>query len=351
MKIIHLICAARPNFMKIAPLYHALKNEPWCVPEIVHTGQHYDYKMSQTFFDDFGLPSAHHYLGVGSGTHAEQTAQTMIAYETLCLKGNRPDLVVVVGDVNATLACSIAAKKMHLPVAHLEAGLRSFDRTMPEEINRLVTDSISDYFWTPSEDADWNLKKEGVSSDRINMVGNIMIDTYCSMKGRIEECESYKIFSLEKKKYVVLTLHRPVNVDVQETLERIMHQVRQIHMPIIFPVHPRTRKNLKKIHLLPKNISLCEPLGYIDFMNLVSNSAYVISDSGGIQEETTYLGIPCFTLRDTTERPITITIGSNQLVSLDNLLEKIQFPKIGNIPPLWDGKTHERVVKSIKTIL
>lgn len=350
MKTIHLICAARPNFMKIAPLYHALKNESWCVPEIVHTGQHYDYTMSQAFFDDFGLPSAHHYLNVGSGTHAEQTAQTMIAYEKLSLEKSRPDLVVVVGDVNATLACSIAAKKIHLLVAHLEAGLRSFDRTMPEEINRMVTDSISDYFWTPSEDADDNLKKEGVSSDRIHMVGNIMIDTYCRMKDKIEESRTYNTFGLQKKGYVVLTLHRPVNVDVKETLESVLNEVDQIDLPIIFPVHPRARKNLEGIHHLPANISLCEPLGYIDFMSLVSNSAYVISDSGGIQEETTYLGIPCFTLRNTTERPITVTMGSNQLVSIENLLDKIKYPKIGSIPPLWDGKTSERIIKLIKEI-
>ncbi len=351
MKTIHLICAARPNFMKIAPLYHALKDEDWCKAEIIHTGQHYDYQMSQAFFDDFGLPSPHYHLGVGSGTHAEQTAQTMIAYEKLCLEKSRPDLVVVVGDVNATLACSIAAKKIHLPVAHLEAGLRSFDRTMPEEINRLVTDSISDYFWTPSEDADDNLKKEGVPLDRVHMVGNIMIDTYCMMKDKIEESESYKAFGLQKKGYVVLTLHRPVNVDVQETLERIIHKIGEIDLPIIFPAHPRTRKSLEKIHPLTANISLCEPLGYIDFMSLVSNSAYVISDSGGIQEETTYLGIPCFTLRGTTERPITITMGSNQLVCVDTLLEKVKSHKKGNIPPLWDGKTSERIVISIKEIL
>ena len=349
MKTIHLICAARPNFMKIAPLYHALKNESWCVPEIVHTGQHYDYKMSQAFFDDLGLPSAHHYLGVGSGTHAEQTAQTMIAYEKLCLEKSKPDLVVVVGDVNATLACSIAAKKTHLPVAHLEAGLRSFDHTMPEEINRIVTDSISDCFWTPSEDADENLKKEGIRPDRIHLVGNIMIDTYCMMRDKVETSTASK--HLQKKGYVVLTLHRPVNVDTKETLRNIIEKIAQIDRPIIFPVHPRTRKNLEVIHPLPKNLALCEPLGYIDFMNLVSNSSYVISDSGGIQEETTYLGVPCFTLRDTTERPVTVTMGSNQLVSVENLLKKIKHPKIGTVPPLWDGKTSERIVFSIKEIL
>ncbi|MBI1954646.1 MAG: UDP-N-acetylglucosamine 2-epimerase (non-hydrolyzing) [Proteobacteria bacterium] len=351
MTTLHLICAARPNFMKIAPLYHVLKKESWCNAEIVHTGQHYDYQMSQAFFDDFELPPAHHYLGVGSGTHAQQTSQTMMAYEKLCLEQSKPDLVIVVGDVNATLACSIAAKKIHLPVAHLEAGLRSFDRTMPEEINRIVTDSISDYFWTPSEDADDNLKKEGIHSDHIHLVGNIMIDTYCMMKDKIAQSEAYISFKLEKQNYIVLTLHRPVNVDVKETLGSIIYKIGQIDLPVIFPVHPRTRKNLEQIHPLPQNLILCEPLGYVDFMNLVLNSAYVISDSGGIQEETTYLDIPCFTLRETTERPITVTMGSNQLVSVENLLEKIEHPKKSAIPPLWDGKTSERIVESIKEIL
>ena len=351
MKTLHLICGARPNFMKIAPLYHALKNESWCLPEIVHTGQHSDYQMSQAFFDAFGLPPAHHALEVGYGTHGEQTAKTMMAYEKVCLEKSKPDLVVVVGDVNATLACALAAKKIHLPVAHLEAGLRSFDRTMPEEINRVVTDSISDYFWTPSEDADENLKQEGVSPDRIHMVGNIMIDTYCMMRHQIEQAGAYQSFSLLKRGYVVLTLHRPVNVDVKETLESILNKLEQIDLPIIFPVHPRTRKNLEIINPLPQNITLCEPLGYVDFMSLVSNSAYVISDSGGIQEETTYLGIPCFTLRETTERPVTVTLGSNQLVSVETLLESVKTPKYGTIPPLWDGQTAERLLRFIRKIL
>lgn len=218
MKILHLICAARPNFMKIAPLYHTIKRESWCNVKIIHTGQHYDYQMSQSFFDDFELPTAHYYLGVGSGTHAEQTTKTMIAYEKLCLEKSKPKLVVVVGDVNATLACAIAAKKIHLPVAHLEAGLRSHDRTMPEEINRIVTDSISDYFWTPSVDANENLMKEGINPRHIYLVGNIMIDTYCMMKEKIEKSEAYKSFNLLKNNYVVLTLHRPVNVDTKKIL-------------------------------------------------------------------------------------------------------------------------------------
>ncbi len=351
MKIIHLISAARPNFMKIAPLYHALKNESWCKVEIVHTGQHYDYQMSQAFFDDLDLPPSHHYLGVGSGTHGVQTAETMVSYEKLCLEKSKPDLVVVVGDVNATLACSIAAKKIHLKVAHLEAGLRSFDRNMPEEINRIVTDSISDYHWTPSEDGSENLLKEGIKNYQINFVGNIMIDTYCFMKNTIEQKKIYQEFNLKPKHYVVFTLHRPVNVDSRDNLLKIIEKMGGIDFPVIFPVHPRTKKNLEQINQLPKNLKIIDPLGYIDFMSLISNCVYVISDSGGIQEETTYLGIPCYTLRNSTERPVTVTIGSNQLVTVDNLLEKIKNPKRGSIPPLWDGKTAERIKNIIQTIL
>lgn len=350
-KRIHLICAARPNFMKIAPLYHTLKGESWCNPEIVHTGQHYDYQMSQAFFDDLGLPSPHHYLSVGSGSHGEQTAQTMIAYEKLCSEKGKPDLVVVVGDVNATLACSIAAKKLHLKVAHLEAGLRSFDRTMPEEINRIVTDSISDYYWTPSQDANENLLKEGVKAEQIKFVGNIMIDTYCMMESRIKTSQIVQQLSLSPKSYVVLTLHRPVNVDSVDQLTKIITTIRNINLPVVFPVHPRTRKNLNQLPYLPENIKFIEPLGYIDFMGLVSNSAYVISDSGGIQEETTYLKIPCFTLRETTERPITVTMGSNQLVSIDTLLGQLSYQKTGQVPPLWDGKAAERIKSIISQVI
>lgn len=351
MKTIHLICAARPNFMKIAPLYHALKNENWCDLKIIHTGQHYDYLMSQTFFEDFGLPAPHYDLSVGSGTHAEQTAHTMLAYEKLCLEKTKPDLVVVVGDVNATLACSVVAKKLHVKVAHLEAGLRSFDRSMPEEINRIVTDSVCDYYWTPSEDANENLLREGVNSERVSFVGNIMIDTYCMMQDKIQKKAIYKSVDLLPQQYVVLTLHRPTNVDSKTVLESILEKISFVELPVIFPAHPRTRKKLEQIQKLPKNLKVIDPLGYIDFMSLVVDCAYVISDSGGIQEETTYLGIPCFTMRDTTERPVTLTIGSNQLVNIDNLLQKIQYPKKGSIPSLWDGKTAERIKNILYTIL
>lgn len=346
--VIHLVCAARPNFMKIAPLYRVLKNEAWCQPKIIHAGHHYDYQMSQAFFDDFDLPAPHYHLGGRSGSHAEQTAQTMVAYEKLCVESEKPALVIVVGDVNATLACSIAAKKLHLTVVHLEAGLRSFDRTMPEEINRLVTDSISDYYWTPSEDANVNLLKEGVASDKIYLVGNIMIDTYCMMKHTIASRHYYQALDVSAQQYIVLTLHRPVNVDDPVVLENIMRKISQLHLPVIFPVHPRTQKALEKIQALPAHIKVINPLGYVDFMSLVANAQCVISDSGGIQEETTYLGIPCFTLRDTTERPVTVTLGSNQLVNIDNILEKLAQPKQGQVPPLWDGKTAIRIRDWIK---
>ena len=351
MKIVHLICAARPNFMKIAPLYHILKNEAWCDIKIIHTGQHYDYQMSQAFFDDFKLPAPHYYLNIGSGSHGDQTAQTMIAYEQLCLGEGKPALTIVVGDVNATLACSITAKKLHIRVAHLEAGLRSFDRTMPEEINRVVTDAVSDYYWTPSEDASANLLKEGIQSEQISLVGNIMIDAYCMMKNKIQARAFYRSFNFLPQKYIVLTLHRPTNVDQKEVLENIIEKVGFLNLPVIFPAHPRTRKNLKKIDKLPHNIKVIDPVGYVDFMSLISNCAYVISDSGGVQEETTYLKVPCFTLRDTTERPITLTMGSNQLITIDNLLDKVLCVKKSSVPPLWDGKTAFRIKDILKKIL
>jgi len=350
-QIIHLICAARPNFMKIAPLYHVLKKERWCEVRIVHTGQHYDYLLSDVFFRDLKLPRPDYFLEVGSGSHAEQTANTMLAYEKLCLKEDKPNLVIVVGDVNATMACAIVAKKLHLPVAHLEAGLRSFDRTMPEEINRVVTDRISDYFLTPSEDADKNLLEEGVSQSQIYLVGNIMIDTYCLLEEKIKQRSCYKEFALQPHQYVVLTLHRPSNVDDLKNLQALMDVVGKLNLPIVFPAHPRTRKNLENIKNLNHSIQIVEPLGYIDFMSLVSTAAYIVSDSGGVQEETTYLSIPCFTIRSTTERPITITMGSNQLVNVDNLLEKVANPKKGRVPPLWDGKASTRILSILKNIL
>jgi UDP-N-acetylglucosamine 2-epimerase (non-hydrolysing) len=361
-KSIQLIAAARPNFMKIAPLFHALKKEPWADPQIVHTGQHYDINMSDSFFQDLQLPEPHIHLGVGSGTHAEQTGRVMMAYEK-CLVADRPDLVVVVGDVNSTVAATLASVKLGIKVAHLEAGLRSLDRTMPEEINRVVTDALADILWTPSPDGDENLLREGVSKDKIVRVGNIMIDSLEMLKEKIEEQDVYREYGLNKGAYGIVTLHRPANVDNPEKLKQICESLSRISekIKLVFPIHPRTGKNLEKNALMSvlknaKNILLLEPLRYIHFMNMVFNSRVVITDSGGIQEETSYLGIPCLTLRPNTERPVTISEGTNRLCRVENFEEKV-FPLLStgrerpSVINLWDGKTSERVVNSISGFL
>jgi UDP-N-acetylglucosamine 2-epimerase (non-hydrolysing) len=356
--LIHLIAAARPNFMKVAPLYHALKRENWAIPYIVHTGQHYDLNMSDAFFNDLGLPKPDLNLGVGSGSHAEQTGHVMINYEKVVQK-ERPDLVIVVGDVNSTMAATIAAVKLGIKVGHLEAGLRSFDRAMPEEINRLVTDALADILWTPSRDADRNLEREGIQRERIHRVGNIMIDSLEMLRPRIEKIDIWQKFNLNRGAYGLVTLHRPSNVDNHGTLETICRILMRIagRIPLLFPVHPRTRKNLESNGVLgemrgAKNLFLSEPLSYISFMNLVFNCRFAITDSGGIQEETTYLGIPCLTMRPNTERPITISNGTNRLCSPENLESEVERILSGKqtqkqIPEYWDGHTAERVVKSV----
>ncbi len=361
-KIIHLIAAARPNFMKIAPLYHALKKEDRVDPLIVHTGQHYDVNMSDSFFKDLNLPVPTLHLGIGSGSHAEQTGSVMIAYEKEIIK-ERPDLVVVVGDVNSTVAATLASVKLGIPVAHLEAGLRSFDRKMPEEINRIVTDSIADFLWTPSPDGDENLLREGVSKEKIFRVGNIMIDSLEMLRSKIEIQETFKEFDLQPDEFGLITLHRPSNVDKLEKLSKLCQILIRVSkkLPLIFPVHPRTWKNLVKFDLLKnlektEDIYLVEPLNYIRFMSLVFNTKIVITDSGGVQEETTYLGIPCFTLRSNTERPATVTQGTNELCDSENIENRIEQilrceDVQHSIPELWDGKTSERVVSTIKNIL
>jgi len=356
---IYLVAAARPNFMKIAPLYHALKKEPWAEPFIIHTGQHYDLNMSDVFFQDLSLPEPHIHLGVGSGSHAEQTGQVMIAFEKVLME-DKPDLVVVVGDVNSTAACALAAVKLLVPVAHLEAGLRSFDRKMPEEINRLVTDALADILWTPSADGDTNLVREGISAEKIQQVGNIMIDSLEMVRDKIEREETLKNLHLNRRKFAVVTLHRPSNVDAPEMLKKLSETLVEVSSMIhlVFPVHPRTRKNIEKAGLSDyltetPNLLLLEPLSYRRFMNLVFNCRLAITDSGGIQEETTYLGIPCLTLRPNTERPITLTRGTNQLCETDDLIRRVErvlsLPK--KTPPiieLWDGHAAERIVQSLK---
>ncbi len=372
---IHLIAAARPNFMKIAPLYHALAKAEWASPVIVHTGQHYDVNMSDAFFTDLKLPDPHIHLGAGTGTHAQQTGNVMIAYEKI-LDETHPDMVVVVGDVNSTIACTLATVKNTYPdniaqkrgrarpiLGHLEAGLRSFDRSMPEEVNRLATDVLADVLWTPSPDGDQHLHNEGIPDHKVIRVGNIMIDSFEMMRSHIEASAAYEEFNLPKGGYAVATLHRPANVDDPKSLKALCDSLINISkkLPIAFPIHPRTRKNLETSGLMAsieqaENIKLLEPLNYIRFMSMVLNSAVVITDSGGIQEESTYLSIPCLTLRPNTERPITITQGTNELCTIETVASRVdailngEF-KQGSIPDLWDGKTAERTAESIKTLL
>lgn len=361
LKII-IVAGARPNFMKIAPLIKALsakrkaqsgKYFSW---KLVHTGQHYDIEMSDVFFQELGLPRPDINLEVGSASHAVQTANIMTQFEKVCLEEN-PDWVLVVGDVNSTMACTLVAAKLGIRVGHVEAGLRSFDRTMPEEVNRLVTDVLADLLFTPSEDADKNLLKEGISEEKIKRVGNIMIDTLVSNLDRARERRTYKKYDLKDNQYVFVTLHRPSNVDNKETLSHVISSLTKLsnELPVIFPVHPRTKARLKS-HGLWENVSglpglsLIEPLGYHDSICLVDNSRFVLTDSGGLQEETTFLNIPCLTMRPNTERPVTITQGTNRLTSLETLDKDIEnvlngYSTQGKVPELWDGKTGERIIK------
>ena len=356
---IHLTAGARPNFMKIAPLFMELKKHDWAEVRLVHTGQHYDKTMSQAFFTDLGLPAPDDNLAVGSGTQAEQTAGVLVAYEKILFRDN-PDWVVVVGDVNSTLACTLAAKKLNIKVAHLEAGLRSFDLTMPEEINRMATDAIADLLLTPSPDADQNLLNAGASSESIVRVGNIMIDCLMMMTPRIEPVKAWQTFKLSKGEYGLATLHRPSNVDRPENLKAVVEELLKIQeiLPLVFPVHPRTGNNLKKFGYWgalaqAPNLVLIEPQGYRNFMSLVFGSKLLITDSGGVQEETSWLDIPCITLRDSTERPITITHGTNELTAIRETTTSVQRILKGNWKKrreleLWDGKTASRTARALK---
>lgn len=362
---IDLIAGARPNFMKIAPIVHALERSisggSNLSYRLIHTGQHYDKVMSQAFFDELNIPTPHHNLGAGGGTQAEQTAAIMIGYEKL-LGEEKSDLCLVVGDVTSTMACAITAQKMHVKVAHVEGGIRSGDWTMPEEINRVVTDSITDYFFTTTPLAGENLLASGKGEDQIFWVGNTMIDTLLANQSRFVQPKLWETLSLKKAGYVMMTLHRPANVDEEEKLKELLSSVLENtqNYPIIFPVHPRTRKMLTALlegGLETTNLHMIDPLGYLEFNYLVSNSALVITDSGGVTEETTVMGIPCMTLRDNTERPETVDIGTNELIGTDPKNVKPALVKYfsgqwkkGSIPEKWDGKTAQRIVEILETL-
>ena len=355
-----LVVGARPNFMKIAPIHAELKRRG--ISQILlHTGQHYDDNMSKVFFDDLGMPQPDIYLGIGSGSHATQTAKVMVEFEKVC-KEHSPSMVVVVGDVNSTVACTMVCAKEWIPCAHVEAGLRSFDRAMPEEINRLVTDAIADFLLTPSPDGDENLRKEGVAEERIKRVGNVMIDSLFTNLERSKSSTIHADLGLEKGEYGVLTLHRPSNVDDKDAFADILSALEQIgtRIPLVFPLHPRTKHRAEEFGLTNRleaipNIVLTGPAGYLDFVALMADAKLVLTDSGGLQEETTALGIPCLTLRENTERPITVTEGTNTIVGndpqviLDAANDALDHGgKAGRIPDLWDGKTAGRIVDIIE---
>jgi len=359
MKKVISVVGARPNFMKVAPIHKAFQKYSNQITHLIcHTGQHYDEKMSKVFFVDLEMPQPDFYLGIGGGSHAEQTAKIMIEFEKIVLS-EKPDLIIVVGDVNSTIACSLVASKLGVKIAHVEAGLRSYDKDMPEEINRLLTDSISDYLFVTERSGLENLKKEGVASEKIFFTGNVMIDSLVEHLKKSEKSQILNENSLSSGNYVLVTLHRPSNVDSKEYLEQMVKFLNKMadQFPVIFPIHPRTKNNMSKFGLLEKlnsSVILTEPIGYIDFLKLTTNAKLIITDSGGIQEESTFLGIQCITVRNNTERPVTVTVGTNQLIGTD--LKKVEEAalkvlngeiKKGTIPELWDGKAAERISEII----
>jgi UDP-N-acetylglucosamine 2-epimerase (non-hydrolysing) len=362
IKVLNIV-GARPNFMKIAPIQREmLRRENEFLPLIVHTGQHYDAAMSESFFVDLGIPEPDYHLEIGSASHAVQTAKIMTAFEPIVLD-EKPDWVLVVGDVNSTIACALVCAKLNVKIAHVEAGLRSRDRQMPEEINRILTDSISDLLFTTSPDADDNLRAEGISEDKIKFVGNVMIDSLFYSLELAKKSTIRRDLNLIENEYAVLTLHRPSNVDEKQIFENLLDALSETSrkIPIIFPVHPRTRGNIEKFGFAEKiaesNIKLIEPLGYLDFMRLYSGAKLVLTDSGGLQEETTALGIPCLTLRENTERPITIEMGTNVLVGTNpEKIKQSAFDVLSaqtdsqnqKIPPLWDGKAAQRICDALE---
>lgn len=358
------VVGARPNFMKIAPILEEMKAYPNLKPLLIHTGQHYDYTMSQVFFDELDIPKPDVFLNVGSGTHAVQTAKIMIEFDKVIAE-HKPDMVLVVGDVNSTLACSLVSSKLWIPIVHVEAGIRSYDRTMPEEINRVLTDVISDYLMTPTEDANKNLAKEGISQEKVILVGDVMIDTLIKYKDKAISASRgiMQELGLEKASYIIMTLHRPSNVDIKENFAGILEALWEIqkHIKIVFPIHPRTKNRISKFGFSDKvsqmkNLIILEPLGYLKFMGLMINSKFALTDSGGMQTESTVINIPCLTMRENTERPETIREGTNTLVGNDTQTIISESMKIlegkgkkGTYPKIWDGHTARRIAEIINS--
>jgi UDP-N-acetylglucosamine 2-epimerase (non-hydrolysing) len=356
LKIVSVV-GARPNFMKIAPILRELRKYPSCQSVLVHTGQHYNANMSDVFFKDLQIPEPDIFLNVGSGSHAKQTADVMTGFEQV-LEKEKPDLVIVVGDVNSTLACSVTASKMNVKVAHVEAGLRSFDKRMPEEINRMVTDALSDYLFTTEKSGNDHLLREGKKPEQIFFAGNVMIDSLVFSKKRIDESSVIRQLQLIPQEYILVTLHRPSNVDNKESLAKVVRilDTLQQRVQVVFPIHPRSLKMIEKFGYQKQidsmgKLKLTDPIGYVDFLSLMRDAKAVVSDSGGLQEESTFLGVPCLTMRENTERPVTIDVGTNTLVGLEEekiygYIEKIISGtyKKGAIPELWDGRAAERIV-------